>query len=190
VNEKFAVAYEVDFVPFSSLASDFFEPSSIGYVEPIAELDEVEGSFYWLGESLPAGDGFSELRIDDAWEPGANLRPTDYIGIIYYEPDVALHEYDAANMSQEARDYFEELFLVLDECIAETIEVDLGHGRGVIWGEGREAADGTCGPATHYVGRAFFEETMVTVITSENTGAEFDSAEGMERVLRGLKRRD
>jgi hypothetical protein len=159
-------------------------------MQPVAEIDELEGTLYWLGETLPASDGFSELTIDDVWSPERAVEPGDYIGIVYYEPDVALHEYDAANMSQEARDYFEDLFLVLDECIAETIEVDLGHGRGVIWGKGREGEDGACGTTTHYEARAFFEETIVSVFTSENTGAEFDSAEGLERIIRGLKRRD
>jgi hypothetical protein len=189
-NEKVAATYELDFIPLGSLASDFFEPSSIGYVEPIAELDGLKGTLYWLGENLPASDGFSELRIDDVWSPERSVEPGEYIGIIYYEPDVTLHEYDVAKMDNDSMRYWQDVFLILDECLAETLEVDLGGAHGVIWGTSRkESEDGTCGPATHYEARVFFEETIVTIITSENTGAEFDSADGMERIMRGLKRR-
>ena len=94
-------------------------------------------------------------------------------------------------MDSASMRYWQNFDLILDECLAETVEVDLGDARGVIWGKAREAnEDGTCGPATHYEARVFFEETIVTIITSENTGAEFDSVDGMERIIRGLKRRE
>jgi len=189
--EEFAAMYEVDFVPLDLLASDFFDPSSIGYVEAITRLDGLQGTLYWLGETLPATGGLSELRIDDVWSPERAVQPGDYIGIIYYEPDVALHEYDVAKMDGDGRKYWQDFFLILDECLAETVEIDLGGARGVIWGKSnKENEDGTCGPPTHYEARVFFDETIVTIITSENTGAEFDSVEGMEHVIRALKRRE
>ena len=188
-NEKFAADFELEFIPLSSLPPDFFDPASIGYVQPVRELDDLAGTLYWLGEILPAENGFSELRLDDAWAPGPSLQPTEYIGIIYYEPDVALHEYAMAKI--EDMHYWEDIGLILDECLAETVEVDLADARGIIWGKARERNDdGSCGPATHYEARVFFDETMVTIITPENTAAEFDSLEGMEHVIRALKRRE
>jgi hypothetical protein len=189
--DEFDAAYELEFVPRASLDSDFFEPSSIGYVEPNAELQNLRGTLYWLGETLPASNGFSELTIDDVWFPERAPVSDHYVGIIYYEPDVALHEYDVAKMDSDSIRYWRDVSLFRGECLAETVEVNLGDARGIIWGKARKAnGGGTCGPATHYEGRAFFEETIVTIITSENTGAEFDSVEGMEHVIRGLKPRE
>jgi hypothetical protein len=190
-NERFAEDFELDFVPLSSLAQDFFDPASIGYVQPVSELDELEGTPYWLGETLPESDGFAKLRFDDVWSPERAVDPGSYIGIVYYQPDVALHEYAVERFGKDEMRYWQEIDLILSECLAETVEIELEGAHAIIWGKAREENnDGTCGPATHYEARVFFEETMVTVITSENTGAEFDSLEGMEHVIRGLKPRE
>jgi hypothetical protein len=187
-NEKFSVAYDVDFVALDSLEPDFFDPASIGYVQPVDQLDDLEGTLYWLGETLPASDGFSELGLDGVWMPQEPIEPGGYIGIVHYKPDVDLHEYTMPGP--------EDMHYWLSPprsgaCLSETVEIEVGSARAIIWGTSREENDdGSCGPATHYEARVFFEETMVTVITSENTGAEFDSLEGMEHVIRNLKRRE
>jgi hypothetical protein len=184
--ESIEAAYELEFVSRASLDAGFFEPSSIGYVEPNTEADALLGALYWLGETLAGSGGFSDLRLDDIWSPTRAVAAGEYIGIVYYESDVALHEYDVSKMDDASLRYWQNPSF--GGCLAETVEVDLADGRGVIWGKGRES-NGTCGPATHYEARVFFEETIVSIITSENTGAEFDSVAGMEHVMRALKRR-
>ncbi|MEO8541271.1 MAG: hypothetical protein ABI577_16135 [bacterium] len=59
--------FESEFVPTSSIASDWFEPRSIGYVPPqeaemrLLEDPALEAPVYWLGRSFDPGGGLPRL---------------------------------------------------------------------------------------------------------------------------------
>ncbi len=200
VRERTETTFDVTFVPASTVAADFFEPSSVGYLEPdpLAELDGLDGKIYWLGEEFDGTGDLPALVLDGTWSP-AGLAPelqedNTYIGIVYYRDaedpfgiDVALHEYynDPASVA-----YFREPTLISGECLAERREVEISEGEAFVYGIAHRRDSSECGEATHYVARAFFEESHVTIIVDENTDHPFDSAEAMEHLLRGLRRRE
>ena len=75
--------YETEFVPTGSLPEDFFQPASIGYVEPNPEAPLANADLgitvYWLGTSSEGGEGLPPLalrsaRVDDPERgPGYSL---------------------------------------------------------------------------------------------------------------------
>jgi hypothetical protein len=62
--------YENEFVPTGSLPEDFFQPASIGYVEPDPEAPLVDADLgmtvYWLGTSSEGDDDLPPLALDGA----------------------------------------------------------------------------------------------------------------------------
>lgn len=183
--EQVDVSFALEFVPLETLASGFFDPASIGYVQPVLKLNDLEGVIYWLGEELPAADGYPALTLDSVWNPERAVEPGAYIGILDYDPDLALHEYVSGNL-----DFWREPQLAGD-CLVETVNLDLDGVPAVIWGETFKTDDSSCGSvATHWEARVFFPETIVSAFTSENTEAPLDSREALEYVIRHLTRQE
>jgi len=80
------VRYRHDFIPASSLASDFFDPASIGYVErdPEGPLQGAHAGIdvYWLGRDYAGSGGLPPLTLVGAYVPRDGGSPYDVA--LYY----------------------------------------------------------------------------------------------------------
>jgi hypothetical protein len=187
-------------VPRDSLASDFFDPAAVGYAEADleAELDALDGEVYWLGQDFSGSTSLPSLTFDHVWSPAQLVeelrQDSSYVVILRYREaenpfsdSVALHQH---RRDPDIEEYFGRSTKVPGRCTSDMRRITLPDGYALIFGEARIADGGVCPAATHYEASAFVGDTIVSVIVSANTGHPFDSAEGMEHLLRGLRLRD
>ena len=186
------IPFEHEFVPLDSLPLDFFDPASIGYVEPdpaeIEEpLDRLE-TVYWLGREFEGSDEYPALALYDVFSGDIMYRPADdEFGRIYVS--ISQMPWTGAVFPDPGRGG--------DRC-NETVEVEVEGARGFVIRKYHERtpSGSECPPHDRFAGEVHFEN-MIVEIDAPSTGTRrgtirspYDSEEAMELLIRGLELRE
>jgi hypothetical protein len=176
------IPVEYNFVRLDTLPHDFFDPVALGYVEedPMDDLDALEGPVYWLGREFEGGDGFPALVLDDVHGDEMVYRPASG------DPPFLAVRINLQGSSPSG------------PCV-ETREIVLDDRRATIYASHHDVSlgrDGRCLPADKYSAVVRFDDAFVEVdAPTTNTGSggvrsAYDSEEGIDLLIRSLKRRD
>jgi hypothetical protein len=206
-----------EFAPAESLPSDFFEPSPTGYVyhNPAEPLDQLDPSLttYWLGDRFPGSPALPGLALDSVYIPQEWGWP-DYEAILRYRladkqfgPEVLTLQQWRLEDWQTASEQWRGAAWWDSPCV-ESREEALGEGYAVVlmgyenqplpepFGAGQPIEEMVCpsGPFDRFGAHAYLGSTVV-VVDAPGVGGRhpaespYDSLEGMQTVLRGLRAR-
>lgn len=205
------VKFSNEFIPAASLPRDFFDPVSIGYVESDPE-DTLAAAFsfpvYWLSREFEPGTGLPALTLRTAVASGVTLPATGGLALTYTtvggekdSPALVL------GVSEECASRGARFPNWADRCgTRRAIELPGGYAT-IFLGFEQETLlaqpltedwERACPPPPYdrFYARAHFGNTTVSVeapkvahYRGEYEDSPYDSVEGMEAVLRGLKLR-
>jgi hypothetical protein len=193
----FSIPYETEFVAIDSLASDFFDPASIDYVEeprtdPFAARD-YGVDVYWLGMDFPGGEGFPALAYDGALVPPPGFEPYDVL--IDYRPAddefappvVSLELFTKAKwdtfVNQPGGSGWR------DGTCVQWRELGLPGGRALIYDFSSSLIPGDCSERDRHRADAFLGDTVIAIDTPTRTSS-YNSDAGMEFIVRSLETHD
>lgn len=186
-----------EFVALDSLASDFFDPASIGYVrqertDPFAERDYGVG-VYWLGMDFAGSEGFPPLAYDSISTP-PNGVPEIYNVLINYR--LAHVEFGPTVVSLElsTRDEFDAFIAQPggsgwrgDKCVQRE-EIELPGRTAVLYSyPGGPRSTNVCPPPDRYRADVFAGETVIAIDPAQDGG--YHSEEAMEYLVAKLELR-
>ncbi|MEX1253564.1 MAG: helix-turn-helix transcriptional regulator [Dehalococcoidia bacterium] len=206
VSSDIPVAY--DFVRLDTLPEDFFDPIALGYVEEDPEepllAGDVGGPVYWLGRQFGATADFPTLALDRV-APVPDRVPEPFTAQIYYRsaadefgpPLVTItlytpEDWQAFVAQSRGGNWWD------GECV-ERAEVTIGGRAATVFARPDDSAPpstpGTCPPATHHAARIDLGDAIVDVDAPSACGrtctaSPYDSREGMELLIRSLRRRE
>ena len=200
------IPYEHEFVPLESLPEDFFDPASIGYVEPEPEdvegpLDDAEIEVYWLGRDFEGSGDYPALTLDFVFaRPRSQTREGWTVAELTYRPADDEFGYPLVRiglLTPVAWEYRDER-TVHWPC-EETTEVDVGGHQVTMkihhWGRAQDQ-DGACLPPDRYSAVVHFDDVVVDIdAPAINSGREtfyspYGSEEGIELLIRSLELRE
>ena len=214
---EFTMLFDNEFVPTDSLPPDFFDPAFMGYVyrDPAEPLHDLDPSLtvYWLGKEFPADGGLPGLALSSVYIPEQGSGP-GYEAILDYR--LADEPFGPASVTlQEWR--LEEWQAFLDQarggnwwdspCV-QSEERAIEGGSVVIFKGYNEMPlpmpsgtpvlpeEVTCpaSPPDRFIAQAYLPATFILVDAPgvggpHPTESPYNSPEGMEAILRGLKPR-
>ncbi|MCH8008422.1 MAG: hypothetical protein IIC91_06110 [Chloroflexi bacterium] len=198
--------YEHEFVPLDSLADDFFDPASIGYVEPDPgdvekPLNDAEIAVYWLGREFEGNGEYPALTLDSVF---ARLRSQSgeggFVVELRYRPADDEFGYNWVSI----RLYTPEAFEVRQENTRrnpceETVELDLPGPRTTLRKHYHDLAQNPgepCRPPDRISAAVYFDDVVVaidapaTVSGRETFRSPYDSEAAMELLIRSLELRE
>lgn len=197
------IPVEHEFVPLDSLPDDFFDPASIGYVEPEPEaveepLNDAEIEVYWLGREFAGSDEYPALALDSVF---ARLRSRTGEGgsvvELRYRPADDEFGYNWVSIGLYTPEAFEfrDDHTVGNPC-QEIVELDLAGSYATIRRHREQSPDGTCNPADGFSGVVFFDDVVIdiTAVTT-NSGRQvfrspYKTEEAIELLIRSLELRE
>jgi hypothetical protein len=170
--------YDVEYVERSSLAADFFDPASIGWVEadPTARLRADVGGMrvYWLGSEVDLGTGGPTLSLFlGGIQPGGT--GPGYRATLSYEEQGGRRNYPVLNLQEYPLDAWNAL-APSEEIDPEDIQ--LPDGRAVLFRI----------PASYdrYVAQVYFDTTVILVVDSDQPSSISDR-DSMLAVIKALR---
>lgn len=197
--------YETEFVALDSLPADFFDPASIGYVEPDpydveAPLDEAEVPVYWLGRDFAGGAEFPAATLDRVLvRHQAQSGEGGFVVEMTYRPadDEFGHALIRIDLLTPQAWEFREQRTMRGPC-GETVQLDfddldatmeIGH-----WGQS-QAANDECLPPDRHSAVVHFDDVVVDIDAPATSGLEafyspYDTPEGIELLVRSLELRE
>lgn len=199
-------SYETAFVPLDSLAEDFFDPASLGYVEPDpyeveAPLDGAEVPVYWLGRDFAGESAYPALTLDHAFvRPGARTEPGGSVVELTYRPADDEFGYNMARIGLfTAAAWDDREAITVQWPCEQTVDFEVnGHDARlkIHHHSNRQAEDGSCLPPDRYSAVIHFDEVVVALdAPATGNGRErfyssYDSEEGIKLLARSLRLRE
>ena len=198
---------EFQFVPLDSLASDFFDPASFGYVEKPPETPEdpeepLERTdlfvpVYWLGREFEGSGEYPALALEHA---DAQLRgPTAIRAIVNlrYRPSVGYTAVTLALFTPEGWNNREGI--TLRQPCEETIELNIAGVQATLQRHYWEAAfePPSCLPHDRFSATVYFDDVVVrinapSIVLVDGTvvHSPYASEKAMELLVRSLRLRE
>ena len=197
------IPYEHEFVPLDSLPEDFFDPASIGYVEPEPEdveepLDDAEIEVYWLGREFAGSEEFPALTLNSVRaRPRSRTGEGMYIADLEYRPaddEFGFNWVSIGLYTPEAFEFREEH--TPDSPCKEIIDLDIIGFVATIERHHTRDRSGACVSPESFSGVVRFDNVVVDIdaVTTnsgrESFGSPYDSEEAMELLVRSLELRE
>ena len=197
------IPIEYQFVPLDSLAADFFDPASIGYVEkdleePL-ETTDVRVSVYWLGREFEGSGEYPALMLASV---GARQRPQTAVrSTVDFTYRLADDEFGyilvRLNLfTPEGWNKREEM--TLRQPCEETIELNIDGIQATLQRHYWEAAfePPPCLPYDRFSATVHFDDVVVRIDAPTTVGrgtafrSPYNSEEGLELLVRSLVLRE
>lgn len=197
------IPIEYQFVPLDSLAADFFDPASIGYVEkdleePL-ETTDVRVSVYWLGREFEGSGEYPALMLASV---GARQRPQTAVrSTVDFTYRLADDEFGyilvRLNLfTPEGWNKREEM--TLRQPCEETIELNIDGIQATLQRHYWEAAfePPPCLPYDRFSATVHFDDVVVRIDAPTTVGrgtafrSPYNSEEGLELLVRSLRLRE
>jgi hypothetical protein len=178
----YVTAYETDFIARSGLAADFFEPASIGYVEPDPEAGLNTGNpgvpVYWLGRTFSGGGSLPNLALQSGGVTHRDPRlPPLYRVTLNYGDESVKHGPPLIGLQIFAAADWTSPSGVWDGAPSETIDLVDGHGMlfriPASWSGER------------YVAQVFLPDVVI-VVTDFDAPSAYNTRAGFTAVVKGL----
>lgn len=182
--------YEHEFVDAGSLAPDFFDPASIGYVaaDPAAGLaQDVRMTVYWLGREFDPGGQLPKLALRDAHTFAGDVPPGYRATLSYADaadkfgpPIIGMQEFprsawDALTSGSHGGNWWEQPGVTSDELA-------LPGGRAVIF---RGPSDRQRG-SDRFLAHVYLGDTVI-LVDDFDTPSTYNTAEGFRALAQGLQ---
>ena len=212
--------FDSEFVPTDSLPPDFFDPASIGYVyqdpaEPLGKLDPSL-TVYWLGREFPGQGQLPRLALSQVESPKQRSWPS-YEAILHYRlPDEPfgppslslqewrLEEWQAFLAQARGGNWWD------SPCVQREQQAIEGGSAAIFKGYNEmplplpvpsgtpvlpENVTRPATPPDRFIAHAYLPSTFILVDAPGVAGphpaeSPYNSLEGMEAVLRGLRPRE